>query len=142
MATVAVSSHGTLLKIGDGAGSETFTTIGEVMDISGVGISVRNTEVTSHDSSGWAEFISTIREIGEVTFTINFNNVATQGFSGGLYLDALNRTKRNFQIVIPTTSSKTGSFAALVQEFKLDTPVDGAITASLTLKGTGAIAWA
>ena len=30
MATAAVSSHGTLLKIGDGGGSEVFTTIGEV----------------------------------------------------------------------------------------------------------------
>ena len=131
-----------MLKIGDGGGSEVFTTIGEVLDIDGPGLSVANAEVTSHDSAGWREFISTLKEIGEVTFTINFNNVATQGFTAGLYLDALNKTKRNFQIVIPTTSAKTGSFAALVQDFKPKFPVDGAIQADITLKGTGALVWA
>ncbi|KKK53886.1 hypothetical protein LCGC14_3090310, partial [marine sediment metagenome] len=31
----AISSFGTLLKVGDGAGTEVFTTIAEVMDIDG-----------------------------------------------------------------------------------------------------------
>lgn len=143
MPTVAVSSHGSLLKIGDGATpTEVFTTIGEVQDIDGVGIAVATEEVTSHDSSGWREFIPTLREIGEVTFTINYNNGATQGFTGGLYNDAVNRTKRNFQIVIPTTANKTGSFTAYVTSFKLGLPVEGVITAELSLQGTGSITWA
>lgn len=142
MATVAVSSHGTLLKAGDGGGPEVFTTVAEVMDISGIGISVANEEVTSHDSAGWREFVSTLKEIGEISFELNFNAGATQGFAAGLYLDGINKTKRNFQIVLQTTVNKTASFAALVQEFKLDAPVEGVYKASLTLKGTGAITWA
>jgi len=142
MATVAVSSHGTLLKAGDGAGSESFTTVGEVMDISGPSIALAVEEVTSHDSAGWREFVPTLKEIGEVTFTINFNAGATQGFAAGLYLDMINKTKRNFQIVIPTTSAKTGSFAAFVTAFPLDLPVEGVIRADITLQGTGAITWA
>lgn len=142
MATIAVSSHGTLLKIGDGGGSETFTTIGEVNDISGPSLTVNTEEVTSHDSAGVREFIPTLKEFGEITFDINFNNAATQGFSGGLYNDAINRTKRNFQIVIPTTSAKTGSFAAYVTGFELQEPVDGVLKASITLRPTGALTWA
>lgn len=142
MATVAVSSHGTLLKAGDGGGSEVFTTVGEVMDISGPSIAVATEEVTSHDSAGWREFVPTLKEIGEITFTINFNAGATQGFAAGLYLDMINKTKRNFQLVIPTTSAKTGSFAAYVTAFPLDLPVEGVIRADITLQGTGAITWA
>ena len=142
MPTVAVSSHGTLLKAGDGAGSEVFTTIAEVMDISGPGIALGTEEVTSHDSAGWREFVATLKEIGEVTFDLNFNAGATQGFTAGIYLDLINRTRRNFQLVIPTTSAKTGSFSAFVTSFEMDLPVEGVIRASLTLQGTGALTWA
>ena len=142
MATVAVSSFGTLLKIGDGGGSEVFTTIGEVLDIKGPSFALGTEEVTAHDGSGWREYVPTLKEIGEITFDINFNAAATQGFSAGLYNDAVNKTKRNFQIVLPTTSAKTGSFAAYVTGFEIDAPVEGALRASITLMGTGAITWA
>lgn len=142
MATAAVSSHGTLLKIGNGGGSETFTTIAEVLDISGPSFAVATEEVTSHDSSGWREYVPTLREAGEVTFELLFNNGATQGFAGGLYNDMINKTKRNFQLVIPTTSSKTGSFAAHVTGWEFSLAVEGVIRASLTLQITGAVTWA
>lgn len=141
--TQAVSAFGTLLKIGDGGGSEVFTTIAEITNLTGPGIEVETIDVTSHDSSGAKrEFIAGLIDMGEYTFTLNFNALATQGFSGGLYNDAMNRTKRNFQIVLPTTSSKTGSFAAYVTNFELSEPIDGALTADLTIKVTGAITWA
>ena len=142
MASIAVSSYGTLLKIGDGGGTEVFTTIGEVRDISGPALNVGTEEVTAHDGNGWREFIATLKEIGEISFEINFNAAATQGFSSGLYNDASNKTKRNFQIVIPTTSAKTGSFTAIVTKFELTEPVEGVLRASITLQGTGALTWA
>lgn len=142
MATAAVRAHGTLLKIGDGGGPEVFTTIGEVRDISGPSIAVATEEVTSHDSAGWREYIATVREIGELTFDINFTGAATQGFAAGLYNDMINRTTRNFQLVIPLSSSKTGSFAAIITGFTPDLAVDGVVRASITLQGTGAITWA
>lgn len=140
MATIAVPAGGTLLKIGDGGGSEVFTTIAEVKSISGFGISVNTEDVTSHDSAGWREFIGTLKEAGEISIELNFNAAATQGFAGGLYNDANNKTKRNFQLVMATlTSSKTAAFAAIVSDFKLDFPADGVVTASITLRPTGAV---
>lgn len=143
MPTLAVSSHGTLLKIGNGGSpTETFTTIAEVKDISGPSVALATEEVTSHDSSGWREFIPTLKEAGEVSFDVNFNAAATQGFSGGLYNDLLNRTRRNFQIVLPTTTAKTGSFAAYVTGFELTAPVEGVLGASITLMIDGQVTWA
>lgn len=112
------------------------------MDISGPSIAVGTEEVTSHDSAGWREFVPTLKEIGEVSFTINFNAGTTQGFAAGIYLDLLNKTKRNFQLVIPTTVAKTGTFYAFVTGFSMDLPVEGVIRADISLQGTGALVWA
>lgn len=141
MPTIAKSSFGTLLKIGDGAGSEVFTTIGEVRDISGPAIAVGTEEVTPHDGSGWREFVPTLIEGGEITFDINFNKATTQGFTGGLYADMIAKTKRNFQIVLPTTAAATGAFAAYITSYEFDLPVEGVIAASITLMVNGAITW-
>lgn len=141
--TQAVSAYGTLLKIGDGGGSEVFTTIAEVTNITGPGSELETIDVTSHDSTGAKrEFIAGLIDMGEITLSLNFNALTTQGFAGGLYNDHMSRTKRNFQLVLPTTSNKTGSFAAYVTNFEPDAPVDGALTADVTLKVTGAVTWA
>lgn len=141
MTTLAVRSFGTLLKIGSGGGGETFTTIAEVTDI-GMGVSLGTETVTAHDGPGWVERIGTILDGGEVSFSLNFNKAATQGFSTGVYADMVARTVRNFQIVLPTTVSATGSFAALVTAWNPTFAVDGVLTADMTLQITGAISWA
>ncbi len=147
MATGALSSFGTLLKIGNGATpTETFTTIAEVRDISGFAFALSTEDVTNHDSAGWREHIPTIIEAGEVTFDINFKGDATQGFgSGSLYDDMVDKTKRNFQLVLPTgvgASNDTAAFAAYVTGFELSAPVEGVLSAALTLQVTGAVTWA
>lgn len=138
----AVSATGTLLKIGDGAGSETFTTIGEVLDIDGPSMSVNILEVTAHDTGPYIQKLPNLIDPGQVSFDINFNAHSTQGFSSGLYNDMVNRTLRNFQIVLTTTVAKTGSFSAYVTNFQFSAPVDGALTASITLDITGQVTWA
>ena len=138
----ARAAFGTLLKIGDGGGTEVFTTIAEVKDISGPSISVETIEVTNHDSSGARkEFIVSLIEMGEVSFDLNFYAGTTQGFSGGLYNDMINRTLRNFQLVIPTSPAKTGAFAAFIISWKLSAPVGDVLSVAATLKITGAVTW-
>ncbi len=139
MATSAISSHGTLLKIGDGGGGgESFSTIAEVMDITGPGLEVATEETTNHDSSGWREFTPTLKGAGEVTFDINYYSATTQD---QLETDMGNLTKRNFQLVMPLPASGTDTraFAAYVTAFEPSAPVEGILRASVTLQITGAV---
>jgi len=71
--TDALSSFGTLLKIGDGSTAEQFTTIAEVRDISGPALNLGTEEVTPQTApGGWREHVPTLLSAGEVTFEVNF----------------------------------------------------------------------
>ena len=139
MSTAAISSYGTLLKIGDGGGPEVFTTIAEVMDIAGPSMSLGTHDVTNHSSTGaWKEVIPGLLEPGEVTFPIAFLPTnATHSQSAGLLKDMKNRTKRNFQVVFTNVGLTTWTFAAYVTGFETSMPVDGLFGADVTLKITG-----
>lgn len=136
---MAISSFGTLLKIGDGGGTEVFTTIAEVRDISGPGLKLNLEESTSHSSAGgWKESIGTILEGGEVSFEINYDPAgATHNATTGLIRDMVNRTKRNFKVVFPNGGSTTWTFGAFVTGFEPDAPVQGKLAAKVTLEISG-----
>lgn len=137
MATSAVSSFGTFLKRGDGGSpTEIFSTIAEVRDISGPALALGTEEVTSHDSAGWREFIPTLLEGGEVSFDLNYFSHTTQD---NVRTDMTNKTKRNFQLVFDLPTDETWAFAAYVTGFEMDAPVEGALTASLTVQITGSV---
>ncbi len=135
----AISSFGTLLKIGDGGDPENFTTIAEVQDIKPPSLELGTEEVTHHGSpGGWKEYVATLLDAGEVSFSLNFiPSDATQGYSTGLIADMVNKTLRNFQLVFPDTGSTTWSFAAFVTGFEPDAPVEGKLSADVTLKISG-----
>jgi predicted secreted protein len=135
----AVFAHGTLLKAGNGAATEVFTTIAEVTSIGGPGLALDPIEVTNMDSTnGWREFIGGLLDGGEVSISINYLPTnATHNASNGLINDMENRTKRNLQLIFSDGSSTTFSFTALVTAFEPTAPVDGALTADVTLKVTG-----
>lgn len=139
MATAAKSSFGTFLKLGDGASSETFTTVSEVLDIKGPALKLQTEEVTSHSSTaGWVEKIATLLEAGDISFEMNWiPGHATQSYSAGLLANMVNRTLRNFQIVVPAASTVTWTFAAFVAEFTPDLKVKGAQRASVRLEISG-----
>lgn len=136
---MGISAFGTLLKIGDGATPENFTTIAEVTNISGPSLSLEPIEITSHSSpGGWKEFIGGLLDAGEVTFDINYEPTeATHNATTGLIADMVDRTLRNFQLVFPDTGNTTWSFMALVTGFEPSEPVEDKLTASVTLKLTG-----
>lgn len=137
MATQAVSSHGTFLKVGDGTEpTEVFATIAEVLDISGPGQTLNTEDATNHDSGGWREPIPTLLEGGEVTFDINYINDTTQS---GFLQDQTSRTRRNFQIVYPLTPAVTKEFSGYVTNFSFSAPVEGILRASCTVMITGAV---
>lgn len=137
--TNATSSFGTLLKIGDGGGTEVFTTIAEVLDIDGPEIELRRAEATNHSSpGGWVERIGTLLDGGQITFMVNFlPQNATQSYSAGLLQDQVNRTKRNFQIVFTDPGTTTWTLPCLVAKFKPAAPVEGVLHSEVTLEVAG-----
>lgn len=136
MATSAVSSHGTLLKVGDGATPEVFTTIAEVKDISGPAMSLTMEDATSHDSGGWKEEIATLLEAGDISFDVNYSAHTTQEL---LETAQYNRERLNFQMVLPLAVPVTKAFSGYVTGFERSAPVSGILTASVTIRVSGAV---
>lgn len=117
--------------------------IAQVTNISGPGVSLDTVDVTEHDSAtAWEEVVPTILRSGEITVDIVYDpNAAThKNASGGLLYDLTTRTATTYSIVFPTTPAATWTFTnCYVTAFEPSMPVDGALTASVTLKPTGAI---
>lgn len=139
MASNAIGGFGTLVKIGDGGGTEVFTTIAELKNIKLPGVKNVIVDVTSHSSPGGIkEKLAVLGEITEMTFDINFiPTTATHSYTSGLIKDALNRTKRNFKVVLPDAGGTTWQGAAYVEEFTPEGPVDNALKASVKLTPAG-----
>jgi len=136
----ALDAYGTLLKIGDGGGTETFTAIAECTNISGPNLSLDLVEVTHHESTGaFKERIGTLLDGGTISLDLSFIPTAAthRDASGGLLDDMLNKTKRNFQLQFPDSGSTTWSFAAYVNAFNVTAPVEGKLGASVTITITG-----
>jgi predicted secreted protein len=137
---MATAGFGTLLKIGDGGTPETFTTIAEVQNISGPGLKMETVDVTSHSSTGaWRQKVATLLDAGDVTFDVLFSPTApTHSQTSGLLRDMKNRTARNFTLTFPNVGATVWTFPAYVTGFEPGEPVDGALTASVTLTISGA----
>lgn len=138
-----LSAQGTLLQIGDGGSpTETFTTIARVQDINGPGLTADVADVTSHDTSGWREQLSLILNAGDVTFDVFFlPGHATHSPSSGILQDYLNRTLRNFKIILTDAGAMEIDFAAYVTSFSISAPVANPLEASVTLSITGAVSF-
>jgi predicted secreted protein len=138
MTTAAIASKGTQLKRGDGGGTEVFTLIAEILEITGPEESMGTLDATSMDSAA-KEFIAAgFVDGGEVTLNMHWigNNAQHQG----VRTDLRNGTKRNFQLLMPDTTLCT--FAAFVTKLGHQIPAEGKITQSVTLKVTGLPTWA
>lgn len=137
--TEALDAYGTLVKSGDGAGPEVFTTIAELTSISGPGLTAEAYEATRHDGPGWDEYVVGLLRGGEVAVELNFvPSNATQSYATGMLSDYVNRTLRNYQMVFPDSGSTTWAFSAFITAFSVEAPVDNKLSASATLKISGA----
>ncbi len=135
--TNALHAHGTLLQIGDGQPTETFTTIAEVESISGPNFSLNVSEVPRQDSD-WMEVVPGLLDAGEISLDIHFVPTnATHGYSAGLLKDMTDRTLRNFKLVFPDSGATTWAFAAYVTGFEISAPGDDKLGASVTLRISG-----
>lgn len=140
MASGAIASFGTLIKMGDGASPEVFTTIAELLDIEGPELSVDMEEVTNHSSTGGFEedIPNGILRLGEISFEVNYVPTGTtHNGTNGLIADWKNKTKRNWKIVWSDSGSTTWTGAAYVTKVNPSAPVAGVLKGSFSIKPTG-----
>lgn len=137
--TAATSAHGTLLKVGDNAAPETFTTIAEVKNISGPGIKLDTKEVTSQDSTDhWRERIATLLDCGAISFGINYMpQNATHSNAAGLVYLITNRLKRNFKLVMTDPINTEWIIPAYVTAFDPEFNTEDETQAQVTLTPAG-----
>lgn len=134
MATNAAIGFGTAFKRGDGADPEVFTAIAEVTAINGFAMS-KDTVDASHMTSTnrYREFISGLRDAGEVSIEINFDPDGTD--IANAFTDFNANVARNYQIVWADTSEF--EFSGICTGVETGAPVDDKMSATLTYKITG-----
>lgn len=135
MPSDAISSYGTQLSMGAYGGG--LTVVAELMDFAGPGVETGTEEVTPHGSDGWKEFIATLTDGGEVTFDINMVPAGTS--VAALWAALTDKVKRSFEVQWPDSGSTTWPFTGLVTNFEPQAPVEGKLSASLTIKVTESI---
>lgn len=136
----AIFALGTALQRGDGETPEVFATVGEVTDLSGPDNSMDTIEVTNHATSEhYKEFIKGLREVGEISATINLN-------PGDPMLAVLREDydsddpPGNWRILMPDGEyalAGKGFVSGLGYAF----PTDSQATEDLTVQGSGKWEW-
>lgn len=138
--SIAKISNGTLLKVGDGASPEVFTTVPEVMRLSGPSVRFDLLDVTSHDTVGFfREWIPGLADGEKVAATFNWRPSNTVHKS--LRMDAYARTLRNFKIVFPDSSDNTVTMATYIESTQPKADIGIQLTNDISLKITGAPVW-
>lgn len=112
--------------------------VAQVMDINGPDLSTDTDEITNHDSpDGVEEFLPTIKRTGEVTFELVFNgDEASHDDNSGLIEAWETRSLDDYEIIYPDGSK--WDLQAYVTGFSMAAPVDGHLSADVTLRPSGA----
>lgn len=123
--------------------STTFVDVGQVRDISGPSMTQDAVEVTARDTSKWRAFTPGLRDGGEVTFDLIYDpDLASHSATNtttGLVNFLLTGTAKTFRLVM--SDSNYFSFSGIVTAFTPESPLEDAMTASCTIKVTGAVSY-
>lgn len=119
--------------------TSTWTTIAGVRDITGPSSSLNTVDASAHDStSGVKEFVAGMLDSGEISFELAFDPEETAG-QADLLSEHDGRTQTTYRMVFNTTNTETWEFDCFVTGFEAGNPLEGFITANVTLKITGAV---
>lgn len=125
------AAFGSILKRGA-------TAVAQVRSISGGSLSLDTVDVTTHDSAGgWREFVATLIDAGEVSVEIVFD--PDNATHTSLRTDLVARTATTYSITFTDTTPAVWTFSAFVTAFEPSAAVDGELSATVTLKITGAV---
>ena len=131
-----------LIKIGDGAGSEAFTTIAGLnsksITINNSSIDVTTPDATTPGGALWASNLNGLKSVSISGDGIFLDESAQEGRLNTIAIAA--DPVANFQIVVPDFGTYSGEFRVTSLEFGGET--EGASTFSLSLESNGTIAYA
>jgi len=135
------NAYGTQLQMGDGATpTETFVTVAACKDLPIPGGKLAMNDGTTHDSpNGYTEVIPGLKTGGTFTVATLFDPAEPTHNMSGLYGCFQNKTKKNYKIVCPTTSTCYFTFAAYVSGWSGTAPVAGFLGASVEFTITGSV---
>lgn len=126
-----------LLKIGDGAASESFTTVAGLRSTT-LSFNAKDVDITNADSDGmWRELLT---GAGVKSASISGSGVFKDAASDALLRSAFfNQTLSNWQIILPDFGTVTGPFK--ITALSYDGPYDGELKVSLSLASAGALSF-
>lgn len=142
---MSFSAFGVLVKRGNGAATEVFTSVSKVRDSNGPEYSLDTINVTNNDSTGgWEEVAPTILRSGSFTFNaLHDPRNATQS-TAGIKGDMQSKRLVNWRVYLPPATA-TGydklAFAGYVTGINQGQPFEGAKTIDVTVKPTGTVTW-
>lgn len=124
-----IASKGTVLK-------RATVAVGNITTLSGPNMTAATIDVTDHDSEAM-EYKAGMVDGGEVSFDINFMSTASQQ----AVRDDLGAAPAAYVIEFPTGAGSV-AFSAIVTAFSMTAGgVNDKLSASITLKVTGAVTW-
>lgn len=134
---MAIAGVGAQLKRSeDDSSGSSYTAIGEINSIDGPNMSRETIDTTALDTSGgYRTFIPSFRDAGELNMEMNF----TLDTYDDLKLDFEASAIRYWQVVFPDTGSTTLEFGGYVTSLGTAISTDDKVTASVTIKISGAV---
>lgn len=137
MPSNAFSGVGTTFKRSNMSSSSTdvFSAIAEINSITGPNKTRETIDVTSLDSTGgYREFIASFRDAGTVELEMNFTYDGYEAMNADFEIETLT----DYQINLP--DGTTLDFAGFVVDLGMAVPLDNKVTATVTIKISGAVA--
>lgn len=143
--TESFSSFGTKIAVGAGDNAditlETYTEIGEIHDISGPGIELSTVDVTHHLSpDATREHQAGLKDLTELSFEVAFlPQDAQHSLTTGFLKDWKDRTRRSYRLSFTDSDATIWYVKGFVTGFEIGAPVEGYLSANVTIKLTGVI---
>lgn len=129
-----LDAFGIALKRSDMATpTATFSTIGNVTNVSGPEIERETYDVTAHDSlNGWREFVGGLKDGGEITLDLNYDPRKHDV----LVADFEDAAPRDYKLTFPGTLGEW-ALKLILTGFSQESPTDDKMSGSLKFKVSG-----
>jgi predicted secreted protein len=132
------SGFGTVLKIGNGASPEVFTSILGIRNIQGPAQDMEIIDATSHSSSGaYREKVASFKDPGNVTFDLIYDSTNAQHQL--LFTQYAAREITNFQQIMTDAGAEQYAYGAFVKSINPAAPIDDLLTYAITLEISGPV---